>query len=60
MSEHASKEPSSSTSIWCCRLIRRIVAVANNPRSRVSGAFEKARGMRVGVPDCSSPAAFTP
>ena len=30
---------------------QRIVAVANNPRSRVSGAFEKARGMRVGVPD---------
>ena len=30
---------------------QRIVAVANNPRSKVSGAFEKARGMRVGVPD---------
>ena len=30
---------------------QRIVAVANNPRSRISGAFEKARGMRVGVPD---------
>ena len=30
---------------------QRIVAVANNPRSKVSGAFEKARGMRAGVPD---------
>ena len=30
---------------------QRIVAVANNPRSRISGAFEKARGMRAGVPD---------
>ena len=30
---------------------QRIVAVPNNPRSRVSGAFEKARGSRAGVPD---------
>ena len=30
---------------------QRIVAVSNNPRSRVSGAFEKARGMRAGFPD---------
>lgn len=29
----------------------RVVAVSNNPRSRVSGGKEKARGMRKGFPD---------
>jgi hypothetical protein len=37
----------------------RAVGVSNNPRSRITGAKEKARGMRKGSPTSSSPAPIT-
>lgn len=36
----------------------RVVAVSNNPRSRITGALEKARGMRKGFPDLLLTGAF--
>lgn len=36
----------------------RVVAVSNNPRSRITGAMEKARGMKRGFPDLILTGAF--
>ena len=48
MSEHDLQKDIVTWLRWVLPADQDVLAIANNPRSRISGAFEKARGMVAG------------